>query len=73
MWFRVAVEAFLPACHFQLAHEAAVGERLQIAVHRGQADVGDALPHRGVEFIRSGMRFRFLQFLEDDLSLIGHA
>ena len=68
---RIAVEARLRTCGGQFLDHTIGGQQLEVAIHRRQADSGQARPDDLIEVGRGRVRRQFPQFLEDHTALAG--
>lgn len=66
----VAVKSPLLPTQFQLGDRTLLGQQLQIAINRCQADMRKTLAHDLKQFISSGMRDEFTELLMNDLTLL---
>ena len=68
----VAVKALF-ACVFELADCSLPGKQFKVAVDRAQADAGQPLPHKLINFICCRVNSSAAQFFEYNTALLRHA
>jgi hypothetical protein len=65
----VAVKTARMPRRLQFEDFPAGGQQIKIPVHRGQAYMGHALAHDGVQLLRRGVAGHFPQFLQNEQTL----
>jgi hypothetical protein len=69
----VAVETHLGISGIDLSNETRLGQHVQVSIDGPHTDAGDPPAHPLIHFIGCGMGMDLLDFLQNDLSLVGHS